>query len=59
MSDLDTLKDMLERAGIAYREGARTDGEILQLTIEGGYIGFVTECEFDKHGNLKDMGAYE
>ena len=53
MSDRDTIKAMLKRAGIEYEEKGSN------LSVERGYIGFVVSFEFDSEGKLKDLGAYE
>ena len=53
MSDRDTIKAMLKRAGIEYKDS----GDF--LTVERGYIGFVVSFEFDSEGNLKNLAAYE
>lgn len=60
-SDLDVLQDMFDRAGIEF-EVQTSSGDnltITDLTVERGYIGFVTQFTFDGNGKLIEMGAYE
>lgn len=61
MTDLNALKDMLNRAKIEYVEEDHKVKEdwITFVFVEKGYSGFVTQFEFDMHGKLLDMGAYE
>lgn len=53
MTDKETVKSMLERAGIEYVE------ESLALRVEGGYTGFYTVYEFNAEGALVSVGAFE
>lgn len=57
MSDLETLKAMLARANIEFSEETEPKGPV--LTVERGYVEFVTVFQFDVNGTLIDMGAYE
>jgi len=64
MTDLETLRGMLDRAAIPYTEegeqrlsALRTVGVL--LTVTRGYSGFCSEFEFDENHALKDLGAYE
>jgi hypothetical protein len=71
MTDLDILKEMLDRAKIEYifteeAEFIRGNAEELgqnganrQLQVERGYAGFVTVFGFDENGMLTGMGAWE
>lgn len=59
MSDLDTLKEMFDRAGIVYFVPESTTPEKPMLSVEAGYVGFVSEFSFDKDGNLKTVEAFE
>lgn len=63
MTDLDTMKAMLERAAIEYKQEVETGGNYpgsVILTIEAGYIGFVSVLTFDKDkGSLLAIEAYE
>ncbi len=57
MSDLETLKQMLARAGIEFEETG--DNIVTTVTVERGYSGFCTEFRFNSDGALLNMGAYE
>lgn len=57
MSDLETMKKMLSKASIEFSEETELKGPV--LTVERGYVGFVTVFQFDANGTLLDMGAYE
>ena len=62
MTDLEILKEMLDRAHIEYDETTwERDGKKFNvLTVERGYVGFATEFQFaEDTGRLADMGAYE
>lgn len=65
MNDMETLKEMLEKAGIEYEfEGSnhswpRDDDLCYLLTVYGGYSGFATQFDFDSKGKLIRMGAFE
>lgn len=74
MTDLETIKEMLDRAGIEYEESSgkvwtdpsEEDSEkepkdkVIFLTVERGYIGFLSQFMFlEKTGQLWDLGAYE
>lgn len=61
MTDLNSLKDMLERADIEYKMNPykKDEDSADELWIEKGYAGFVTIFSFDEHGKLVDVGAYE
>jgi hypothetical protein len=55
MTDLQVIKDMLKRAKIKYEvENGGT-----AILVEGGYVGFVTQFDFNKKGELVGIGAYE
>ncbi len=57
MTDLKTIEEMFNRTEILYTK--ETVGDILHISVERGYSGFVTTFEFDINGKLLDMGAYE
>jgi len=62
MTDLESLKNMLDRAEIEWKEEKVEDQNAEQCTelyVEQGYAGFYTCFEFDKYGKLDDVGAYE
>ena len=60
MTDLETMKAMLIKAGIDFNEETvvvplpRT-----HLTIEGGYSGFYSILSFNPDDSLEDVEAYE
>lgn len=56
MTDLETLRQMLTRANIRYKEESFANR--VELMVELGYLGFYTIFIFDE-GTLRDMGAYE
>ena len=59
MTDLETLKVMLDRAKIEYKERLHPQNTgHSEIQVEKGYARFVTIFEF-KDGNLVEMGAYE
>lgn len=63
MNDLDTLKAMLEKAGIQYKETLRyeTAGVVRAvvsetvLVVEDEYVGFGTHFVFNGEGALTKM----
>ena len=57
MSDLETLKALFEKRNIAFKLDDQTD--MIILSVEGGYSGFVTEFLFDRLGELEKVGAFE
>lgn len=57
-SDLDTLKDMLKRAKIDFTEETRAGG-LVDITVYGGYAGFMSVYTFKPDGSLLKVGAYE
>lgn len=74
MNDLETMKEIFDRAKIEYREGDFDDepnmGDESVLTFEArggwdddstlvGYGGFVTQLTFNKEGGLIKMGIWE
>ena len=61
MTDLNSLGDMLNRAKIEYTEKEEKVKEdwVTFIVVEEGYSGFFSQFEFDMHGKLLDMGAYE
>lgn len=71
MTDLETFKGMLKRAGIQWKEGYCsgnldeycTTGEAGDTIIEPlnvkGYLGFFTEIAFAPDGSLRAIGCWE
>ncbi len=75
MSDLGAMIEMLKSSEIPFTEsteytpdpiayplvfsGLQRHSRITILTIEGGYIGFVTQMTFSSDGKLLKIGAYE
>ncbi len=63
MTDFETMKAMLDRADIDYKQQPESGGTYeghLTLTVEAGYIGFVSVLSFNKDtGMLLAVGAYE
>jgi len=57
MSDLETLKALFEKRDIEFKIDDQTD--VIILSVEGGYSGFVTEFLFDRMGELETVGAFE
>jgi hypothetical protein len=63
-NDLDTMRRMLERAGIEYDdnypvENARNPQAHTELVIWRGYSGFMSIMTFNVNGALIDIEAYE
>lgn len=57
MNDLDTLKQMFERASIVYEDAAEVGLPVLKVCAKSGprnhgYAGFTTWFNFDKSGML-------
>ena len=62
MSDLDTIKAMLTRAGIESESAsvcAETPRAKHAIRVEDGYGGFFTVLEFDEVGALLRVSAWE
>jgi len=60
MSDLDTIKTILDRANIEFFEcGPDKHWKLKTIVVQRGYRGFEVNFSFDEHGNLADLGAYE
>jgi hypothetical protein len=69
MTDLETMRAMLQRAKIEFTERTRRPNELSEiqdppdavtiLEIEGGYSGFLSKLSFDGSGALHDVAAYE
>ncbi len=65
MTDIQTIRAMLTRAGLSYAEGSHTDDDevmydIITMAEDKGYRGFVAEFWFDKTtGALKHTAAWE
>jgi hypothetical protein len=66
MSDLETTRAMLDRAGVVYTEGAPGKDAAIELLVrEGdgpanrGYIRFVSVLGFNADGSLAWVGAWE
>jgi hypothetical protein len=68
MTDYETMRAMITRASA--RGGMRENGDVVpieydelggaaSITVHAGYLGFVTNLNFDKHGNLISIEAYE
>lgn len=57
MTDLETMEDMLKRANITYEIGIGKQNAY--ITIEGGYVGFVTHITFNLDGKLINIEAFE
>lgn len=53
MTDREKIKEMLDRAGIVYTE------DDTHISIEAGYVGFVSIFLFNNDGSLKAIEAYE
>lgn len=58
MSDLETMKVMLTRAGIEFEIRDAGEGKA-GLTVNEGYVGFFTDMVFTAEGALSEMGAWE
>lgn len=59
MTDLASIKNILDRADINYEEGQRKASENdLEHTIRVERARAVTVLLFDKYGKLVDMGGY-
>lgn len=63
MSDKETIKAMLKRAGIEYKaqlstHHAHPPGASI-ITVERGYFGFFNEFTFNESGELLDLSAWE
>lgn len=69
MSDFETLKEMFERAPMTGAMGnsraavvveeANDEHDGPQITVENGYMFFVSQFDFDKDGNLVTVSAWE
>jgi len=68
MTDLERLMDLLHDWGVPFERHPRREGGT-SLAVENpspdkhpkvtGYVGFVTEFEFDEHETFVKMGAWE
>lgn len=59
MTDFETMKAMLVRAGIKFRETVLDrNGEAI-LEVEDGYLGFYSRMTFRPDGLLKSVEAFE
>lgn len=61
-TDFETIKALFDRAGIKYE----ADEGLRSIVVEAktgpknlGYIGFVTQMDFDADGNLNTIGCWE
>lgn len=54
MNDIDTLREMLKRAGLSYDDATPNE-----IRVNRGYYGFFTLFTFDDEGMLRDMNAAE
>lgn len=68
MTDLETLKQILTRAGVVFVEQESNDEGVPGMDViikEGqgpnnlGYMSFVTILSFSQDGSLKTVGAWE
>lgn len=69
MTDLEAMKDMLNRAKIAFEEtatepqfAAKKTGDVpsyIQLRVEDGYPCFYSLITFNPDGSLRSIAAYE
>lgn len=64
MNDLETIKEILTRAGVVYSESRDVAGACLTITEgEGpknlGYGGFMTQISFNPDDSLDSVGAWE
>ena len=68
MTDYEKLIAMFNKANISYHTNTSIvhhNGEVLlpkkgkTITVEAGYVGFISVFEFDKEENLLTVGAYE
>lgn len=57
MSELEQYVSMLKRSNIEFERTERND--IITISVERGYSGFVLSHEFSLTGELIDCGAYE
>lgn len=67
MTDYETIVAMLTRAKIKFTILENTQSEInnqvetgkTEITVEDGYVGFVSVFYFDKTGALRRVAAWE
>lgn len=57
-TDLERVKAMLESRQIPYVVKAMSD-VLIYLTVERGYVGFMTNFNFNMAGGFEDIGAFE
>lgn len=59
MSDKDTMKSMLNRAGIEFSESTNEDenGPTISLIIPIQYEGFISYLKFNHFGDLSKIGT--
>ncbi len=58
-TDKQVLEEMLDRAGIKFELDSEYLKDASLITVEGGYMGFVTEFIFDANGALISVKAWE
>lgn len=57
-TDLETMVHMIDKAHLEY-EFDSTEKDFTYISIEAGYVGFITYITFDKQGSLISIKAYE